>query len=214
MELKRLLPLSGIVFVVLVILTIVVIGGDTPESNAPGGKVLSYYDAHQVREALAAFVFAVSIFFLVCFSVAVATALWPAEAGRRPVWEIVLIAGSVLTAATVLVTAAVHFALTDGATNDASTSALQALNLIDGNSWVAWNAGLGVMMLGAAGSLIPRVGAYRWLGWVALVVGVALFIPYADFIGLLLTLVWILVMSVMLFRARLGVAPRVAPTTA
>jgi hypothetical protein len=214
MEIRRLLPLSGIVFVVMVILTVAVIGGDTPESNAPGGEVMSYYDAHQVREAIAAFVFAASMFFLVCFAVTVATALWPAEAGRRPVWEIVFIVGSGLTAAAVLVTAAIHFALTDGATNNASASALQALNLADGNSWLAWNAGLGVMMLGAAGSLIARVGAHRWLGWVALVVGVALFIPFADFIGLLATLIWILVMSVMLFRARLDVASRVPPMTA
>ena len=213
MELRRLLPLSGIVFVVVVILGVVVLGGDTPGSNDPGGKVLAYYDAHQVREAVGSFVLAASVFFLVCFAVAVATALWPTDAARRPVWEIVLIAGSVLCGAALLVAAAVHFALTDGATNDASTSALQAVNLIDGNMWVAFNAGFGVMMLGAAGSLIPSFGAYRWLGWVALVVGVALFIPYADFIGLVLALVWILVMSVMLFRARLGVAPR-TPATA
>jgi hypothetical protein len=123
-----------------------------------------------------------------------------------------MIAGSVLTGAAILVTAAVHFALTDGATNNVSPDALQALALVDGNTWVAFNPGLGVMMLGAAGALIPRLGAYRWLGWVALVLGIALFIPVADFFALLLTLVWILVVSVMLFRAGAEVAPRVAPS--
>jgi hypothetical protein len=214
MEMPRLLPLSGIVFVVLALVAVIVFGGDTPGSNAPGGEVLAYYDAHQAREVIGAFVLAASVPFLVCFAVTAAMGLWPAEAGRRPVWEIVLIAGSALVSAALLVAAAVHFALADGATNDASADALQAVNLIDGNIWVAFNAGFGVMMLGAAGSLIPRGGAYRWLGWLALVVGVALFIPYADFIGLLLTLVWILVMSVMLFRARLLVTHGVAPTTA
>jgi hypothetical protein len=212
MEFRKLLPLSGIVFVVVVVLLVVVLGGDTPSSTASGDELLRYYDEHQVLEAVASFILAATVPFLVLFAVAVAAALWPAEPGRRPVWEIIMITGSVLTGAAILVTAAVHFALTDGATNNASPDALRALALVDGNTWVAFNPGLGVMMLGAAGALIPRLGAYRWLGWVALVLGIALFIPIADFFALLLTLVWILVVSVMLFRAGAEVAPRVAPT--
>jgi hypothetical protein len=70
-------------------------------------------------------------------------------------------------------------------------------------TWVAFNAAFGVIMLGAAGSLLADGRGYRWLGWVALLLGIALFIPYADFIALLLTLIWIIVTSVLLFRARL-----------
>jgi hypothetical protein len=202
MDIRKLLPLSGVVFVVVLVLGVLVFGGDTPDSNASGGKVLSYYDAHQTGQAVSAFVLAAIVFFLVCFAITLATALWPADAERRPVWEILLIAGSTLTGAVLLLEAAVHFALTDGANNDASASALQALNLIDGDMWVAFNAGLGVMMIGAAGSLIPRAGTYRRLGWAALLLGIVLFVPYVDFLGLLLTLVWIVVVSVMLFRAR------------
>ncbi len=212
MELRKLLPLSGIVFVVLVVLVVAAFGSDTPSRSASGGELLQYYDDHQVPEAVASFVLAATVPFLVLFAVAVAAALGPAEPGRHPVWEIVMIAGSVLTGAAILVTAAVHFALTDGATNNVSPDALQALALVDGNTWIAFNPGLGVMMLGAAGALVPRLGTYGWLGWVALVLGVALFIPFADFIALLLTLVWILVVSVIVFRASAEARPRVAPT--
>ncbi len=212
MELRKLLPLSGIVFVVLVVLVVAAFVSDTPSRSASGGELLQYYDDHQVPEAVASFVLAATVPFLVVFAVAVAAALWPADPGRRPVGEIVMIAGSVLTGAAILVTAAVHLALTDGATNNVSPDALQALALVDGNTWIAFNPGLGVMMLGAAGALVPRLGAYRWLGWVALVLGVALFIPFADFIALLLTLVWILVVSVIVFRASAEAPPRVAPT--
>jgi hypothetical protein len=61
-------------------------------------------------------------------------------------------------------------------------------------------------MLGAAGSLLGTGRAYRWLGWAALVLGIALFIPFADFFALLLTLVWIIVTSLMMFKAKLGPA--------
>jgi hypothetical protein len=101
-----------------------------------------------------------------------------------------------------LVAALVHFALADAADNEASADAVQALNAVDSNTWIAFNAGFGVMMLGAAGCMIPRVlaGLPAWLGWTALVLGIALFIPFADFIALILTLLWIIVVSVMLFR--------------
>jgi hypothetical protein len=198
MDARRLLPLSGFVFVILVLVAVVGLGGDTPDSNAPGEEVASFYDDEMWRQAIGAFVWVASIPFLVFFAVSVAAAFWSAHVRR--VWEYVVIGGSVLTGATLALLSAVHFALTDGATNNASPASLQALNLIDGNGWVAFNGSLGVMMLGAAGCLISRPRSYRWLGWIALVLGVALFIPFADFIALVLTLVWIIVVSVMLFR--------------
>lgn len=70
---------------------------------------------------------------------------------------------------------------------------------LDSDSWVAFNAALGVMMLGAAGCMIPS--GVRFMGWSALVLGIALFIPFADFFALVLTLVWIIVESVLLYRA-------------
>ena len=60
------------------------------------------------------------------------------------------------------------------------------------------------MMLGAAGLLLTETVLPRWLGWLALVLGVALFIPFADFIALIIALLWIIVVSVMLY---LGATP-------
>ena len=57
------------------------------------------------------------------------------------------------------------------------------------------------MMLGAGGWLLGRVGTYNMLGWTALILGVALFVPFADFFALLLSLLWIIVTSVVLYRA-------------
>jgi hypothetical protein len=198
MNARRWLPLSGVVFVALALVAVVGLGGDTPETTATGAEVASFYDDEQVREAIAAFVFVASVPFLVFFAVSIANAV--RDTGVRRIWDYVVVGGSVMTGAIIALLGAIIFAKTDGATNDVSPEALQALNLIDGNAWVAFNGALGVMMLGAAGCLLARAGAYRWPGWVALVLGIALFIPFADFVALLVMLVWILVMSVMLFR--------------
>ena len=65
---------------------------------------------------------------------------------------------------------------------------LQGLIALDSDSWVASNAGFGMMMLGAAGCS-SRLGVNRRLGWMALVLGIAVFIPYADFVALVVTAV-------------------------
>jgi hypothetical protein len=110
----------------------------------------------------------------------------------------------------VLIISVVHFALVDG---DVEPAALEALNAIDGNFWVGFNAALGVMMVGAAGLLIPLAGPSRAFGWAALVFGVALFIPFADFFALLLTGVWIAAMSLRLaVPGREASSAAVAPT--
>ena len=69
-------------------------------------------------------------------------------------------------------------------------------------------------MLGAGGSLLARTRLYRWLGWAALAPGIALFIPFVDFVALLLSGVWILVASVTLFREQAETCSAVAPRMA
>jgi hypothetical protein len=64
---------------------------------------------------------------------------------------------------------------------------------------MAFNPAFGVLMLGAAGVLISA-RTLPWLGWVALVVGIAAFVPFADFFALLATLLWIAATSVILTR--------------
>ena len=111
-----------------------------------------------------------------------------------------MLAGSAITASTAVIAALIHFALADGADQQVSPTALQALNVLDNNVWLPFNSGLGVMMLGAAGLLLAETVLPRWLGWLALLLGVALFVPFADFIALIITLLWIIVTSVMLYR--------------
>jgi hypothetical protein len=188
---KKLLPLSGIVFVVSALVTVIGIGGSTPNTDASAQKFFSYYDAHDGRQIVAAFLIAAAVPFLVFFGVSLAN-------GGRSFWELVVIVGTGLAATGFLIAALLHFALADAPGNHASADAVKALGILDGDFWLAANAALGVLMLGAAGTMLQR--RVRWLGWTALVIGVALFIPFADFFALLLAGLWILVTSVVLAR--------------
>jgi hypothetical protein len=200
MAVRRLLPLSGIVFVVLLIVAVVGLGGSTPESKASAADVAAFYGDESARQFFAAFVLAATAPFIVFFASSFASRQWADDHHHASVWQRVLVAGSAVTAAASVVAALLHFALADGADQNVSPTALQALNVLDANAWVPFNAGLGVMMLGGAGLLLTGSLLPRWLGWLAVLLGVALFIPYADFIALIISLLWILVVSVMLFR--------------
>jgi hypothetical protein len=197
MDGKRLAPLSGLVFVVLAVIAVVGIGGSTPGNDASAAKLASFYADNQVRQGLACFILAASVPFLVFFGIALARAASSSE-GPTGFWNQVVVAGTILEAGALLVVVLAHFALVDAA-NNASPGALQALNALDANDWVAFNPALGVLMLGAAGALLTA-GMLRWLGWIALPLGIALFIPFADFFALLAGLLWIAVVGIALAR--------------
>jgi hypothetical protein len=196
---RKLFPLGGTVFVALALVAIVGVGGSTPSDSASGAELASFYDAHAVRQGASAFALAVSVPFLLFFGIGLARAIADGEGGSGSAWSDVLVAGTVLAAAGVLLAATAHFALVNAGDNALAPGALQALNALDSNTWMAFNPALGVMLLGAGGALLAA-GSLRGLGWAAVVLGLAAFVPFADFFALLLTLVWIVVTGVAVAR--------------
>lgn len=199
---RKLLLLSGPAAVLLVVAA-AVLSGSPPGPDATAAKVMSFYAADDARQIASALLLAAATPFLVLFAVGLASAAWPREAGLRPVSELFLVAGGALAGGTLLLAAAFHVAVADGA-DHLSAAALQALNVLDSDAWVAWNAGIGVLILGAAACLSVRMAASRWLAWTGLVLGVLLFVPFADFFALLAGGLWILVVSGALLRGREG----------
>lgn len=196
---RRWLPLSGVAFVVLMLVVIVGFSGETPGTGDSGAEIASFYEDEEVRQGIAAFLLAATVPFLLLFAAALAGLASATDRAWREIWRRMLLGGSFILGAIIMVMAMIHFALADGAGN-VDPPALQALNLLDGNFWVAANPALGLMMLGAAGWLLGRPGNYNRLGWAALVLGIGLFIPFVDFFALLLSLLWIIVTSVVLYR--------------
>lgn len=201
MDTKRLVPLSGIAFVALTMLSLFV-GGDTPTSGTSAEEVARYYDENFTRQLASTFVLAAAAPFVVLFGVSLAAA---SSSG----WGHVARAGAILAAAAVLVSACVRMALVDGGDQGISPTALQALNALDGNTWIVMTSALGVLMIGAAGLLVSA--GPRWLGWTALVLAPALFVPVADFVAMLVTAVWIVVTSLVLSRGGRADRPAGSP---
>jgi len=210
---QKLFNLSGLAFVALVLVAVIAIGGSTPGTDASAAKLAAFYSDNTVRQGISAFVLALAALFIVLFGVGLATSLARRDRGGFTSWAYVLLVGTGLVAAGVLLTAFVHFALANGGDENISPVALQALNSLDGNTWMVFNPALGVMMLGAAGVVLAGQSP-RWLGWAALVLGVALFIPFVDFFALVATLLWIVVAGIALARSEAAPAIVAAPGAA
>ena len=213
MQSKKLFALGGIAFVALVLVAILGFGGSTPGTDASAEKLASFYSDNNVQQFVTSFVLAAATPFLVLFGIGLVDAWGRIESGVVSAWGFVLLAGVILAAGAVLVTSFVHLALSDAADVGDAPTALQALNSLDGNTWMVFNPAFGIMLLGAAGVLFST-GARRWVPWVTLVLAVALFVPFADFFALLATLVWIVVTSIVAARGAPRASYVAAPRTA
>lgn len=192
---RKLLPLSGIALVGVIVVA-VCLAGSSPSSTASGAKVASYYDTHQARMFAASLLFPAAGVLAVIFASTLGRALGAGES----VWERVLVGGGALFAAALGLVGALNFGLADSPTK-ISESSLQALNLLMNDGWVFWNAAMGVLMIGAAGAWLTSARRPRWLGHAACVLGIALFIPFADFFALLASGLWIVAVSLILYGA-------------
>jgi hypothetical protein len=203
----RIVRLSGLAFVLVVVASLLA-GGSTPDSGASASELASFYDGGW-RQGISAMLLAATVPFLVLFAASIVSFVAAGREADAGVSGYLLVAGSVLAGAGIALAATVHFALADGG-DQITPTALQALNSLDGNTWLAFNTGFGVMMLGAAGCLWRQTGFLVALGRTALVLGVLLFLPFVDFLALLVTLLWIVVTSVVLYQADRATSTSVA----
>ena len=195
---KRLVPLSGIVFAALAVVTIVVHGGNTPGISATPSEVSAFYTSHHDRQSTASFLLALSVLFLAVF----AAALWREltddreEALARLGGALTLLGAGVATAG-YLVAAAVHLALAESVHHGIGPAGAQALNAIDAEDFQPFSIGTAIMLLGAAALTVRRTDHWKWLGWIAALLGIAVFTP-VGFFAYLGANVWIVVASIAL----------------
>jgi hypothetical protein len=206
---RDLAPLTGALFVVLVLVAFFAVAGNTPDGDASARKVASYFDDHETKEVIASVVLALSTVPLLFFSATLRERLRAAAPGRS-VLSTVAFAGGVVTAAGFLVAATLHFALADYA-KDIQPVAAQALNAIDNDFFLPFTTGLAVLLLATSLVAVRTAVLPSWLGWVGIVLFVVFFTP-AGFVAFGLSGIWVIVASVLLYlRGETGAAaPRPA----
>jgi hypothetical protein len=202
-------PLTGVAFVALVVAAIL-ISGDPPDSTEDSAQeVVDFYQDHEEEQFLASVLGTLGGVFLLFFAGWLRKVLRDAE-GPGGALSTVFFGGAVAFAVAWAVGASINVSLANNA-DDIDPVAMQALNALSWDYFLPFALGLAVMMLAAGISIVRHGALAAWLGWVAIVLGVASVTP-AGFFAFLLAGVWILMVSVLLSRRARTVSP--PPSTA
>ena len=190
----RLAPLTGVAFFVIVVVGFL-IGGDTPGAHDSAIKAEAFYAKHRDQQMWAAFLVMWGTAFLPFFMSTLKRALdWSGGTGRL---ANACFAGGIIYTGGFFLLSTVHLALADGA-GKTTPQVTQTLNVLDNNDFIPVGAGLGILLISAGLAVVRYRALPAWLGWSALVLGIASFTP-AGFFAFILGGVWILVTSIVMY---------------
>ena len=207
------MPLTGVAFVVVLIIGVLV-GGEPPDVKEPAQEIVDHYidnkDSVQAGVMLQMIAAALLLFFAGYLRKVLRAA--PGEGGMLPA---VALAGATVMAAGAAFDATVSFALAEAA-DDIEPASVQALQALWDNDWPPLILGASVLMI-ASGLSIALYGALpKWWGWIGIVIGVVGLTPI-GFVAFPGGGLWIVVTSVLLTvraRALTQPPPPGAPGTA
>jgi hypothetical protein len=193
---ERYAPLTGVVFVVIVVIAFLW-GGSTPDPHDSTIKVASFYTKHRDQQTAVAFVLAIGAAFLPFFASSLKRALdWSGGTSRL---SNAAFGGAIVATVGFFILSTVHVALADSA-GKTPPLVTQTLNVLDGNDFVPAAAGMGIFLIASGLAILRYRALAAGLGWAALIIGIVIFTP-AGFIGFLLSGIWVLVTSIVLFMA-------------
>jgi hypothetical protein len=197
-RLVRFLPLSGLLFVVLLLAGGPVLEGSTPSSSASGAAVISFYAQNHLKERAGAILLTLAFAVFLVFVASLRT-FWKRVAGLEGPATLALAAAAILVAGQTT-GASIAWALTDNPRQFAPAVA-QTLNILGNDLILTSTAGVLVFAF-TAGAVILRSKRQlpRWLGWFIVVAGIAVVVPGGDLFGYILVLIWSAIVSVLVVR--------------
>jgi hypothetical protein len=192
-------PLTGVVFVVLAIIGFA-IGGEPPGADDPPEEIVEHYVDNDSSVMFGAALATIAATFAVFFFGYLRKVLRAAE-GAGGMLSLVAFAGAVIFALGIAIDSMISFTLAETA-EDIDPTAVQGLQALWDNDFLPLALGTQVLWFATGLSVVLHGALPKWLGWVAIVLGVIAVTPI-GFVAALLGAIWILIVSVMLTqRAR------------
>lgn len=192
-------PLTGALFVLLAVLAFI-IGGETPGTEDSPQKVLDFYRDNGDSQLWAGAVLAWSTVPLLFFLGVLKSTLRAAE-GPIERLSAVAFAGGIVLVIGALSFAGFSFALGDIADDGLTPQAAQALNALNSDFFFPVAVGVATLLIATGIASLGSRALPPWLAWAALVIGIVAVTPL-GFFAFLVFLLWTVVTSVGLWRAR------------
>lgn len=189
--------LTGILFLVLLVVSVVVSGEPPDPTEDSAAEVISYYADNDSEVMLASGLFTLAGVLFVAFAAAIRRELLEGGADDDTIPTLAL-AGAIIFAIGVATSSALGFAAADLVDSDQiEEGTITTINAISWDFFFPFAAGL-LLFFVSTGIGIVRTGALpKWLGWVAIVIGVVAMTPI-GFGAALAGALWVLVASILI----------------
>jgi hypothetical protein len=197
-------PLTGVAFVVLVIVGIA-IQGEAPDVDESAQAIVDHYSDNADAVRIGTLITAWAVVLWLFFAGTVRRVLRAAE-GAGHTLSAVAFGGAVIFAVGAAIDGMISFALAESA-EDIDPVAVQALAALWENDFLPFVIGLATFLLATGLSIIRHGALPKWLGWIAIVLGVVALTP-VGFVAFLASALWVIAASVVLtLRERGGGGP-------
>jgi hypothetical protein len=198
---SKLAPLTGVLFAVVTVVA-AFMGVETPEASAGAAKVVLYYHAHSSSIETSSLLFAIAFLVFVFFAGTLRSYLRRTPAAEGP--AAIALAGATIMTIGATLGAGVEYGLAHNISHLSPTAA-QAVNVVSNEVFLPLLAGAFVFSVASGVAILCGAALPKWLGWVAIVMGIAALIPPAFFPMLIVFVIWSVVVSVLMYR-RTGVS--------
>src|SRR5919106_5587886 len=194
MRKEMLLPLTGVLFVILLIASFV-IAGEPPDADEDVQEIVDHYVDNDTAIWISSFVFAAAALSLLTFASYLRKLFTDAgEAGS--ILPGLILVGASIVAVGGAIDSTIQIALVE-AVEDIEPAAVQALQALWDNDFIPIALGIVTFIL-YSGLATFRTGALpKWLGWLAIAIVVVAF-PPIGFVAFPATGIWVIIASVLL----------------
>lgn len=195
-RLERFAPLTGVIFFALIVF-LLVFSGETPNVDDPTREVVSYWTENDTKEIVVSIIGLISSVFFLWFAASLRSVLWQAEGGSGRLATLSF-AGAVLATAGMMILFGVEFAVAEAA-DEAPGVVVHSLSALNNGLFFPFIGGFGVFMLASGLGILRTRALPAVAAWLAIALGIVSFTPI-GFFAFLAAVVWVLVVSVMLYR--------------
>jgi hypothetical protein len=193
---SKLAPLTGVLFAALAVAAVVTNNSEPPESSVGGLRVVAYYTKHRSEVQTSSILFGLAFLVVVLFAGALRSYLRRTAAAEG--LGALVLAGAILMAAGALTGTGIEYGLAHNI-HSLGIPEARTLNFIGQELFLPVLAG-GFVFGVCAGLAIMRGAALpKWLGWAAIVIGIATLIPPASFPALFAFLIWSVIVSILMY---------------
>ena len=208
----RYAPLTGLLFVVLAVVSIIVSGFDSVGTDDTTQEVVNFWSDNDGQQIASAIITALAMVPFLWFLGVLRSTLRLAEGGTGRL-SATAHAGGIVLVGFALADSALQFAVADSV-GDVPAEVTQSLSVLYNDFFLGFPIGFGTLMLATALVLLRTKVLPTWLAWFALVLGIAAFFGPVGFFAFLVFLIWAAIVSVVLYqRGEPTATPPPAPTT-